>query len=429
MSSPHRIAPSTRRVVLASFIGTTIEWYDFFLYGTAAALVFNKLFFPTIAPLAGTMAAFGTYAVGFFARPFGGIVFGHFGDRLGRKSMLITTLMMMGLATFLIGVLPTHAQAGMLAPVLLVVLRFVQGLGVGGEWGGAVLMAVEHGEAGRRGFQGSWVQAGVPAGLLLATAVFKIFSALPAEQFLSWGWRVPFLLGILLTGVGLFIRLAVLESPIFAAMKDARPPAPLPILEVLRHYPRQVLLAMGARFAENAYFYIFTVFVLSYATERLGLPRADILNGVLFGSAIHFAAIPFFGALSDRLGRRPVYLGGALFLALFAFPFFRLVEMGTAALWLAIAAGLIGHAAMYGPQAAFFSELFGTHVRYSGASLGYQLASPFAGGLAPLIATGLLRWSGGQPWPIAVYLIGTALVTILCVWLSAETHRSELGGG
>ena len=429
-ASPDSSAPqptSVGRVVLASFIGTTIEWYDFFLYGTAAALVFDRLFFPTVDPLAGTMAAFATYAVGFFARPLGGIIFGHFGDKLGRKSMLVTTLMLMGVATFLIGLLPTYEQAGVLAPVLLVTLRFVQGLGVGGEWGGAVLMAVEHGAAGKRGLHASWVQAGVPIGLLLATAVFNLFSALPEKDFLSWGWRVPFLLGILLTAVGLFIRLAIVESPVFAQMKATRAEARLPILEVVRRHPRNVLLAMGARFAENTSFYLFTVFVLTYATKQLGVAKADVLNGVLLASAVQFGLIPLFGALSDRVGRRPVYLGGAVFTALFAFPFFWLVDLkSTAGIWTAIVIGLVGHSAMYGPQAAFFSELFGTNVRYSGASLGYQLASPFAGGLAPLIATALLQWSGGQPWPVAAYLVGMTLITVLSVWLAEETHRADL---
>ncbi|MEY4940662.1 MAG: hypothetical protein RIQ93_2397, partial [Verrucomicrobiota bacterium] len=398
---------STRRVVLASFMGTAIEWYDFFLYGTAAALVFNKLFFPNFGELAGTMAAFATYAVGFFARPLGGIVFGHFGDRVGRKSMLVTTLMMMGIATFCIGLLPTYHQAGILAPILLVVLRFVQGLGVGGEWGGAVLMVVEHADKSRRGLYASWVQAGVPVGLLLATGVFQIFSSLPEAAFFAWGWRVPFLLGIVLTGIGSFIRLRVLESPIFAEAKSLRPPPKLPILEVIRTHPRNILLSMGARLAENAFFYIFTVWVLSYATQHLGMSRSTLLNGVLLGSAVQLVAIPFFGRLSDGLGRRPVYLGGALFLLAMAFPFFWLVDTrNTVWVWMAIVAGMIGHAAMYGPQAAFFSELFGTRTRYTGASLGYQLAAPFAGGLAPLIASALLEWSGGKPWPIALYLIG-----------------------
>ncbi len=418
---------SLRRVILASFIGTTIEWYDFFLYGTAAALVFNRLFFPTIEPRAGTMAAFATYAVGFFARPVGGMVFGHFGDRLGRKSMLVTTLVMMGLATFLIGALPTYGQAGLLAPVLLVVLRFVQGFAVGGEWGGAVLMAVEHSREGRRGFHASWVQAGVPVGLLLANGAFTLCSSLPEGAFLAWGWRVPFLLGILLLGVGLFIRLHVIESPVFAALKAERPPPPRPVLEVIRRYPRNVALAMGARFAENAFFYVLTVFVLSYGTQQLKLDKSTVLNGVLIGSAVQFFAIPLFGAWSDRVGRRPVYLAGAAFLALFAFPFFWMLDTRAPALvWLAIAAGLVGHSAMYGPQAAFFSELFGTDVRYSGASLGYQLASPLAGGLAPLIATALLEGSGGKPWPIAAYLLVMSAITLVSVGLAAETHRGDL---
>lgn len=418
---------SMRKVVLASFIGTTIEWYDFFLYGTAAALVFNKLFFPEIEPLAGTMAAFATYAVGFFARPLGGIVFGHYGDRLGRKSMLVTTLMMMGLATFLIGVLPTHNQVGALAPALLVLLRFIQGFGVGGEWAGAVLMVVEHGQAGKRGFHASWVQAGVPVGLLMATAVFSFFSKLPEEQFLAWGWRVPFLLGILLMGVGLFIRLHVIESPIFQKAAEKTPPPKIPVLEVIRTHPRNILLAMGARFAENAFFYIFTVFVLTYATQKHGVSKATVLNGVLLASALQLVAIPLFGALSDRVGRRPVYLAGAVALALFAWPFFLLVDMKTdVGIWAAISLGLIGHAAMYGPQAAFFSELFGTRVRYSGASLGYQLASPLSGGLAPLIATALLKWADGSPVPIVIYLVVMAAITIISVWLATETHKAEL---
>jgi metabolite-proton symporter len=430
MSTPNR----TRRVVLASFIGTTIEWYDFFLYGTAAALVFNQLFFPNVDPLTGTMAAFGTYAVGFFARPLGGIVFGHYGDKIGRKSMLVTTLMLMGVATVLIGLLPTYDQVGVAAPVLLVLLRFVQGFGVGGEWGGAVLMAVENSQPGRRGYHASWVQAGVPVGMLLANGVFMVFSRMEESAFLSWGWRVPFLLGALLLVVGMFIRLKIVESPVFleaqkavAEHPDAEEKKHVPILAVIRDHPRNVLLAMGARFAENAFFYIFTVLVLSYGSQQLGMAKGDLLNAVLLGSAVQLVAIPAFGALSDRLGRRPVYLGGAVFLLLFAFPFFWMLEtqaMGW--VMLAVVIGLIGHSAMYGPQAAFFSELFGTRVRYSGASLGYQLASPLAGGLAPLIATWLLGWSQGHPWPVAVYLIGMATVTLVCVWLAEETHRKGL---
>lgn len=420
-------ASGTRRVVLASFVGTTIEWYDFFLYGTASALVFNRLFFTNLDEMAGTMASFATYAVGFFARPLGGIVFGHYGDKLGRKSMLVTTLMLMGLTTFSIGLLPTYGQVGLWAPALLVLLRFVQGVGVGGEWGGAVLMAVEHSREGRRGYHASWVQAGVPVGLLLANGVFMIFSRLDEAAFLSWGWRVPFLLGILLLAVGMFIRLRILESPVFekAMAEEAGPD--VPILAVVRDHPRNVLLAMGARFAENAFFYIFTVLVLSYGSQQLGMGKPDLLNAVLLGSAAQLVAIPAFGALSDRWGRRPVYLGGTVFLLLFAFPFFWLLgtKLPVCAV-LAVVAGLVGHAAMYGPQAAFFSELFGTRVRYSGASLGYQLASPLAGGLAPLIATALLNWSGGDPGPIAWYLVGMAAITLVSVWLAEETHRKGL---
>jgi metabolite-proton symporter len=419
---------SVARVVLASFIGTTIEWYDFFLYGTAAALVFNRLFFPTLDPVAGTMASFATYAVGFCARPVGGIVFGHFGDRLGRKSMLVTTLMLMGLATFLIGVLPTYDQVGVAAPVLLVLLRFIQGFGVGGEWGGAVLMAVEHGHAGRRGFYASWVQAGVPAGMLLATGVFELSSLMPEREFLSWGWRIPFLLGIGLLAVGLFIRLQVFESPLFEQMRNQKRVAGTPFFEVLKRYPRNVLLAMGARFAENGCFYIFTVFILSYATEQLELAKTPVLNAVLAASAVQFAVIPMFGLLSDAVGRRPVYLAGAASLAAFAFPFFWLIDTRDSTLiGLAIVVGLIVHAAMYAPQAAFLSELFGTDVRYTGASIGYQLASPLAGGLAPLVSMALLKWSGGKPWPVAVYLIALSAITLVSVWFAAETHKTQLG--
>ena len=414
-------------MIVASFVGTTIEWYDFFLYGTAAALVFNRLFFPMMDPLAGTMAAFGTYAVGFFARPVGGIIFGHYGDKLGRKSMLVTTLMLMGVATVLIGLLPTYSQIGIAAPVLLIALRFVQGVGVGGEWGGAVLMAVEHSHGSRRGFHASWVQAGVPVGLLLANAVFLVASRMDEASFLSWGWRVPFLVGVLLLAVGMFIRLRIVESPVFLEAKKADEGPRLPIMAVLREHRGNVLRAIGARFAENASFYIFTVLVLSYGSQQLGLSQLLVLNAVMAGSAVQLVAIPFFGSLSDRVGRRPVYLGGALFLAVFSFPFFWLLEQRAPALVItAVIIGLIGHAAMYGPQAAFFSELFGTRVRYSGASLGYQLASPLAGGLAPLIATALLNWSGGKPWPVALYLIGMSLITVLAVWLTKETHSDSL---
>ena len=431
--TPSQIEPAAppvavAKVVLASFIGTAIEWYDFFLYGTAAALIFNRLFFPLLNPTAGVLASFSTYAVGFFARPVGGVVFGHFGDRLGRKSTLVVSLVMMGLATSLIGLLPTYEQAGIWAPVLLVGLRFIQGFGVGGEWGGAVLLAVEHGHKSRRGFVSSWVQAGVPVGLLLANAVFSLTSQLPEPTFQSWGWRLPFLAGGLLLVVGLFIRLRILESPLFTRDRATATPHRLPVWEVLRTQPKNVLLAMGARMAENVSFYLLSVFILVYATKWLRLPQEMILHGVLVASAGQLLTLPLFGLLSDRWGRRPVYLFGALGMGLFAFPFFALVDTGnTTLIWVALAVGLgVFHAAMYGPQAAFFAELFRTRTRYSGASLGYQLAAPFAGGLAPLIATALLEWSSGRPWPVAVYLIGMVMLTLIAVFLSAETARREL---
>lgn len=426
-ANPPATENSVRRVVLASFIGTTIEWFDFFIYGTAAALVFGQLYFPTESEFAGTMAAYGTFAIGFFARPLGGIIFGHFGDRIGRKAMLVTTLMMMGLATFLIGVLPTYQTIGIAAPILLVLLRVVQGFGVGGEWGGAVLMAVEHGHKGKRGLYGSCVQMGVPVGLLLAAVAFAVCSRLPEEEFLRWGWRVPFLLGIVLLGIGMFIRLQIMESPLFAKALESKEVSKVPLFEVFRKHPKNVFVAMGARFAENACFYIFSVFVLSYAVDKLGLERSSVLTGVWIAAAVQVVAIPAFGMLSDTVGRRPVYLGGTLFIALFAFPFFWMIETGNVPLiWLAIVIGLVGHAAMYGPQAAFFSEMFGTNVRYSGASIGYQLASPFAGGLAPMIATALLAWSGGLSWPVSTYLIATALITLVAIAASSETFREDM---
>ncbi|MBN2910874.1 MHS family MFS transporter [Polycladomyces sp. WAk] len=413
---------------LSSFIGTAIEWYDFFLYGTAAALVFPQLFFPESDPLIGTLQAFATFTLGFVARPFGGMIFGHYGDKIGRKSMLITTLMIMGIATALIGLLPTYESIGIWAPILLIVLRLLQGIGVGGEWGGAALMSVEHAPKGKRGFYGSWAQMGVPGGLLLSTAVFTMFSSLPEKQFLAWGWRIPFLVSIVLIGVGLFIRLRVMETPAFQKVKETGTEAGLPILEVLKAHPKQVLQAMGARFAENGTFYIFSVFVLTYTTEQLGMSKSMVLNGVTIATAAEFFAVPLFGALSDRIGRRPVYMGGAAFTALFAFPFFWLLDTkSTFFTWLAIVIALaLGHAAMYGPQAAFLSELFGTRVRYSGVSIGYQLASVFAGGLAPLIATSLIAWTGGKPWGVAVYLIFMCLVTLISVYWTAETYQNEV---
>ena len=416
---------SIKLVAVASMIGTTIEWYDFFLYGTAAALIFNRLFFPTFDPLVGTLASFGTYTVGFVARPIGGIVIGHYGDRIGRKSMLVLTLVIMGVATFGIGLLPTYAQVGPWAAVSLVVLRLAQGFAVGGEWGGAVLMAVEHAPAGRRGFYGSWPQLGVPAGLLLSTAVFAQFARLPEDQFLSWGWRVPFLLSLLLVGVGLIIRLQIQETPAFTRLKTAQTEARRPIIELLRSQRKEVLLAMGARLAENGAFYIYTVFVLVYGTQKVGLDRQTVLNGVLIAAACALVAIPVCGALSDRLGRRPVYLFGASVTALFAYPLFWLLDTGSTILvWLALVVALVfAHSPMYGPQAAFLAELFGTRVRYSGASLGSQFSSVIAGGLSPFVATALLPHGRGA---LASYIIAMALVTIVAVLMASETRHHTI---
>ena len=416
-----------RQVILASFIGTTIEWYDFFLYGTAAALVFNRLFFPTLDPLAGTLSAYGTFAVGFVARPLGGAVFGHYGDRIGRKTMLVWSLLIMGVATALIGLIPTYDRIGVWSPILLVALRFVQGIGVGGEWGGAVLMAVEHSGGGRRGFHGSWPQMGVPAGLLLSTAVFALLSALmPDEQFLAWGWRVPFLVSVALIGVGLFVRLRILETPAFEKLKETRRESRTPLLDVLRQHPREVVVGMGMRFAQNVLFYIYTVFVLSYGEKTLGYPRSTMLGAIVLTSLIGLFSIPFWSHLSDRVGRRPVYLAGAVISLLFAFPFFWLLERGAGFVALAIILAMnVGHDLMYGPMAAYLSELFGTSVRYSGASLVYQLTSVFSGGLAPFIATLLMvRYGSGA---VAGYLMACCALTVVATWFAPETHRAELG--
>ncbi len=417
-------ARSVVKVAVASFVGTAIEWYDFFLYGTAAALVFNKLFFPKFDPLVGTLLSFATFAVGFVARPVGGVVFGHYGDRIGRKAMLSMTLLIMGTATFAIGLLPSYRSIGVAAPIALVALRLLQGFGLGGEWGGAVLMAVEHAPPNRRGFYGSWPQTGAPAGLLLATGAFSLVSRMSDQDLLAWGWRIPFLFSIVLVGVGAFIRFQVVESPAFARIKEEKKEAALPILEVLAKYKQSVALSMGARLAENAFFYIYTTFVLAYATEQVKVPRQMVLTGVLLAAAIDLLAIPIFGLLSDKFGRRPVYMFGAGFSLLFVCPFFWLVDSARPELlWAAIVVGVsIGHAAMYGPQASFFSELFGARVRYSGASLGYQLASVLAGGLSPVIAAELLRRAGGAWWGVAIYMMALAVLTLIAVYLASETR-------
>lgn len=420
------------KVAFACFIGTTIEWYDFFLYGTAAALVFNRLFFPTFEPLSGILAAFGTYAVGFVARPVGGAIFGHYGDRLGRKMMLSISLVVMGASSFCIGLLPTYDSVGVLAPCLLVLLRILQGLAVGGEWGGAVVLAVEHAPPNRRGLFGSLPQVGVPAGLLLGTLAFAYTSRFSAEQIYTWGWRLPFLLSIVLVAVGLAVRLRISESPIFLELSERSSQRKAPVVDALRFNWREVLIAMGARLAENAAFYVYTVFIIVYGTESLGISKNTILNCILVAAGVELITIPLFGLLSDQWGRRPVYLFGAFFSLCFSFPFFYLAQsFPPASLACALLLGLtVGHAAMYGPQASFFSELFKADVRYSGASIGYQLASVFAGGLSPMIATSLLRWFDGKPWGVASYMFALCAVTTATLLAAQETHvRGEAAAG
>jgi metabolite-proton symporter len=416
-----------RKVILASLVGTSLEWYDFFLYGTASALVFNKLFFPTFEPAIGTLLAFATYAVGFVARPLGGIVFGHFGDRVGRKQVLVVTLLIMGVATVLIGALPTYQAIGVGAPVLLVALRFVQGLGLGGEWGGAVLMALEHGAPDRRGLNASWPQIGVPVGNLLSAAVLAVLNGvLPEQAFLSWGWRIAFFLSGALVLVGLWIRSTISESPLFAEVEDTGAKARMPLVEVIRKHPRGLLVAMGARVGTDVAFYTFTLYILTFVTQNLGLPRGVALNAVLVGSACQLALIPLFGSLSDRYGRRPVYAVGAVTAALWAFAFFPLLSTRSTGIIIATAVvALLTHAIMYGPQAAFIAELFSTELRYSGASMGYQIAGVLGGGIAPLVSIALVR-AFGTPFAVSCYVLAMAVLTLVALALAPETARKDL---
>jgi MHS family shikimate/dehydroshikimate transporter-like MFS transporter len=413
-----------RQVAFASFVGTAIEWYDFFAYGTASALVFPRLFFPSLTPFAGTLASFATFGVAFFARPIGGIVFGHFGDRIGRKSMLVITLLLMGGATFLIGLLPTFDQVGILAPILLVALRFIQGFAVGGEWGGATLMAIEHAPERSRNFYGSWPQLGVPVGLVLSTAAFAALSFLPNPQFFAWGWRVPFLLSFALIAVGLFIRLRVTESPAFFQVKKLGLESRLPLLEAIRDYPGRLLLAIGVVFVSIGGFYIASTFTLSYLTEQLGVARRVALAGLLFASAAEAVSTVLFARLADRIGKRPIAIGSAVCSLLLAFPFFWLVDTRNPALiWLAMSSAIFSFGALYGITGALLSELFETRLRYSGISVGYQMAGMLSGAPAPFVATALIHWSGGASWSVATYLAANALITLIAVCLVSDRHR------
>ncbi|MDE2486628.1 MAG: MHS family MFS transporter [Alphaproteobacteria bacterium] len=416
--------PATlRKVVVASLIGTTIEWYDFFLYGTAAALVFNKLFFPEADPLTGTMLAFTTYALGFVARPLGGIVFGHFGDRIGRKRLLMASLLLMGLSSAAIGLLPSFASIGLAAPLLLTLLRLVQGFAVGGEWGGAVLMAAEYGDVRRRGMWAGWPQVGVPAGNLIAAAILALMARFQTnEQFLAWGWRVPFLLSIVLVAIGWWVRASLEETPVFRELEtrdEALPRAPL--AEALRKRPGGIAIGAGLRMGENICYYVITAFSLTYVTEVVHMTREVALNALLIGAAVECAAMPVFSWLSDRIGRRWVYAIGAGGQAIWAFAFFRMLESGATPLVIvAIVVGLVFHGAMYGPQAAFIAELFPTRFRYSGASFAYQATSVIAGSLAPIIAVALFKQTHSAT-PIAIYVAAACAISVVSALVARET--------
>jgi len=414
-----------RRAVIASTVGTTIEWYDFFLYSTVTGLVFAQLYFPKSDPLVGTLQAFGIYAVGFIARPVGAAIFGHYGDRIGRKSTLVATLLLMGVATFLVAFVPTYEQIGVWGAVLLTILRFVQGVGVGGEWGGSVLMSMEWTKTNaHRGFVASWPQFGVPAGLFLANLAVLAFSEISGDRFLAWGWRIPFFLSIILVVIGLWIRLNILETPVFARLVSENKIERTPMLEVIKRQPKEILLSALARMGEQAPFYIFTAFVFTYGTKVLGVSRDLLLTAVLTASVLSFFTIPFSGYLSDRIGRKRMYMIGAATTGVFGFVYFALLNtMVPGWIFLAIVLSLIPHDMMYGPQAALIAESFTGRLRYSGASLGYQLASIIAGGPAPLIAAWLFA-QYGSGYAIAAYILFCAILSLVATsMLKDYTNR------
>lgn len=414
-----------KKVAAASFIGTALEGYDFLLYASAAALVFGQLFFPVSEdPLIGTLLAYSTFTIGFIARPIGGIIAGHYGDKIGRKPMLVLTLTVMGLVTTLIGLLPTYAQVGIIAPLLLTLLRFIQGLAYGGEWGGAILMVIEYAPEDKRGFWGSIPQSAVPFGFLLATAVLSASIAISGDQFLVWGWRIPFILSVLPVLVGLYIRINIDETPEFKEIRQQSATAKIPVIEAIRTQGKQILLATGSFILVSGPYYIIISFMLSYGTTVLGLEREVMLNGVLIASTIQIFACVGFAALSDKVGRKPILYAGGMFMLAYAYPLFWLVNTGNpTVIWFALSLGLFAFGALYGPIAAFFAELFDSKVRYTAASLGYQMGQVFGGGLAPFISTALLAWTGGAYWPVPLYMIVLTLIGLASIWGLAETRR------
>lgn len=416
------------KIAIASTLGATIEWYDFFLYGVMTALVFNKVFFPNFDPWVGIMLAYSTFMVGFVSRPLGGLVFGHFGDRLGRKNILVLTLLIMGVATFVIGLLPTYASAGIWAPVLLLLVRLLQGIGIGGEWGGAVLMTVEHAPEGKRAFYGSWPQMGAPAGLCLSSGAVLLFSQLPEAEFLSWGWRVPFLLSGVLVAIGLYIRFSIVETPEFVAMKKNRRDVAVPMFELFRRATREVIIGLGIRYVEAACFNIFGVFIFAYVTTKLGLPRNTVLNGVIVACLIMIGMLPVYGLLADKIGAVRVYAAGCIAIGITVFVSFWLLDNSGGnqfIVWLAIVIPFaLAYPAVYGPQAAVVSSLFAPEIRYTGISFIYQLSSIFFGGFTVIVATALLDWNSGQPWLLCGYLNFAALISFISVSYATSYVRS-----
>jgi len=417
-----------RHVLISAGIGSALEWYDFFIYGLASALVFGPLFFPSYDPTVGTLASFATFAVGFLARPFGGLFFGHFGDRWGRKPMLVATLLLVGGSTFLIGLLPTYSQVGIWAPIMLLGLRLLQGFGAGAEYGGAVVMAVEFAPDGKRGLYGAFAPMGTQVGNALAGGAFLAVGAMAKNEMLAWGWRIPFLVSLLLLALGVYVRARVSETPVFQQARARRPPLKLPALEAVRRSPRNFLVVVGARLAENALGYLYPVFGVSYLIGTLRVPREVAVSGMIAGSMALVGGLLFFAWLSDRIGRRPVYMFGALFSAAIAFPFFLMVGTRDPALIVlafVIEMG-IGSGAMFGPQAVYFAELFGPRLRYSGFAFARELGSIIAGGPAPLIASSLVAWMAGAPWGVCVYVVAISLVTAFAVWCGPETYKNDI---